>query len=305
MSLEIPVVMAADRSYRIPFHVALTSLRHNLPSGTTLHVTLLSRDLQLDDIQWRNRGSGDTLRVIEPVIGVDTVLPVALSDHVSVSTYYRLFLDRAVSDQWSRVLYLDSDLVVHSDISPLYNAALKGRTVGAVAGLSLPIFGALPAGHVFRSLGFDADQPYFNAGVMVIDRNRWRQNNIEKRCLQFLADHRDAVKYWDQDALNYVLRDDWTGLDPRWNRTSDYHVLLKHGELERKVANADILRDPFIAHFISGHKPWSAYRHPDKRLYDRYLAVSGFGRHRLTFPKAVVRRLQRLIGRVSPSGLDT
>jgi lipopolysaccharide biosynthesis glycosyltransferase len=297
MTFAIPVVMAADKSYRIPFHVTLTSLRHNLPGDKQLHVILLSRDLQVKDIAWRNRSPGDTLRVIEPIIESDAVLPVALSDHVSVSTYYRLFLDRVVGDEWTRVIYLDSDLIVDHDISPLYHAALDGRTVGAVAGISLPTIGSLPEGHIFHRLGIDANLPYFNAGVMVIDRQKWRDKKVEERCLEFLSVHRDAVKYWDQDALNYVLREEWAALDPRWNRTSDYHSLMKKGELDRIVPRAAKLRSPFIVHFISGYKPWSAYRHPDKRLYDRYLALSGFGNHRFTFLKAARGRLGRLFQR--------
>lgn len=297
MTFAIPVVMAADKSYRIPFHVTPTSLRHNLPGDKQLHVIVLSRNLQVKDIVWRNRGPGDTLRVIEPIIESDAVLPVALSDHVSVSTYYRLFLDRVVGDEWTRVIYLDSDLIVDHDISALYDADLDGRTAGAVAGLSLPTIGSLPEGHIFHRLGIDANLPYFNAGVMLIDRHKWRDAKVEERCLEFLSITREAVKYWDQDAINYVLREDWAGLDPRWNRTSDYHSLVTKGELDRIVPYAERLRSPFIVLFISGYKPWSAYRNPDKRLYDRYLVLSSFGNHRFTFLKAARGRLRRLFQR--------
>lgn len=300
MTRALPVVMAADKSYCVPFHVALTSLRHNLNSGTELHVTLLSKDLHAEDILWRNRGPRDTLRVVEPLIDTDAVLPVALTDHVSVSTYYRLFFDRVVSDEWDRVIYLDSDLVVDCDIFGLYEAALEGRTVGAVTALSVPTIGSLPASHVLHTLSIDPNLPYFNAGVMVIDRSKWRSNQVEERCLRFLACHRDTVKYWDQDALNYVLANDWVGLDPRWNRTSDYHNLLQQGVLHQNVKDADRLRNPFIVHFVSGHKPWSAFRHPDKRFYDRYLTLSGFGSHRLTLLKAARRRLRTVVQRLMP-----
>lgn len=287
---DITLIAAADAAYLIPLEVMLTSARTKTHPRCRLEAIVISNSLNTSDIQWRVRGPRDTLRCVTPKIGAYDQLPIRDGDHVSAATYYRLYLGDVVTGETKRVVYLDSDLVVLRDLLQLWTADLKGRTVAAVRAFGISTFGC--ACSALATCGQSRTLPYFNAGVLLIDIARWQSQRIRERSLAFLRQHADSVRYWDQDALNYTLACDWQQLDVRWNRTSDFHVLKRtKGALPFSPKEIAALHDPYVVHFASGYKPWTHYRHPDKRLYDKYLALAGFPNERMTFWKALHRRL--------------
>lgn len=296
MEDRLTLVAAADRSYAVHLDVMLTSARHHLPPPLRLDVYVITAELQPSDIAWRARLTGDTLQCVSPSISSPAELPVRPGDHVSLATYYRLFLADFIPEDIRRVVYLDSDLVVLQDLSRLANTNLEGRTCAAVRSFSAPFLRS--AGPAFSDMPCRTDAPYFNAGVLLIDTAMWRARQVKQRALTFLASHLHKVRFWDQDALNFVMIDDWTQLDLRWNRTSDYH---HHNRMQPpqpfSVEEWRSLAQPYVAHFVSGYKPWTHFRHPDKKLYDRYLREAGHGRHRMTMWRALSRRLHSAIAR--------
>lgn len=286
---QVNVVLAADARFRWPLEAALASIRKNLDPQYTLRIFLLTSDLSEADVRWSCRHGDDSLKIVRPGIDVADVLPLRHGDHVSEATYYRLYMATAVDADVSRVVYLDSDLIVTGDLALLAQLDLQGKAVGAVRAFSIPTLGhgCIP----LRANYADAQKPYFNAGVLLIDIDAWKQRRVRERALQFLRQNAASIDYWDQDALNGVLVDDWLELDPRWNRTSDYWQLGRLGRLPFSDSTVSSLREPYITHFASGTKPWTHYRHPDKRVYDKYLQLAGCRERRLTLLAALQRRL--------------
>jgi lipopolysaccharide biosynthesis glycosyltransferase len=287
---HITLVAAADRSYAVQLDVMLTSVRRHLPDRWRLSVVVMTTDLTSRDVGWRARRPGDTLDCVTPPIDSVASLPLRPGDHVSLATYYRLFLADVIPADARRVVYLDSDLVVLHDVSELAHADLEGRTVGAVQSFSTPYLRV--AGPAFAAVDCREDTPYFNAGVLVIDAERWRSGRVKERALEFLAQRFEQIRFWDQDALNFALMGDWEQLDLRWNRTSDYHGYAGTGHSDAfPVAAWRSLATPYVAHFVSGYKPWTYFRHPDKAIYDRYLRIAGHDSERMTLWKAIRRRV--------------
>lgn len=280
------VVFAANRAYVPYVSAAITSVRANLPPAVPLDVTILSRDITPTEIGWPNRGAADSLRCFSPDVDRST-LPIRPTDHLTIETYYRLFLEMAFDETVKRVVYLDADLVVLGDLSKLAAIDLGGKAVGAAIDIHVRRWG--DGGAALWGQATD-DRPYFNAGVLVIDLDAWRTRQVRQRALDFLASNRDRILYWDQDALNVVLADDWTELDPRWNRMTDYWDHMREGTLPFTRETIASLRDPFIVHFASPNKPWNGFRHPDRRVFDTYVTMAGFGSHRMTFLKALKRK---------------
>ena len=66
-------------------------------------------------------------------------------------------------------------------------------------------------------IGFDAGEPYFNSGMILIDMARWRERNCEQRVLDVLARWGHELPWMDQDALNIALRGEVRFLDLVWN----------------------------------------------------------------------------------------
>lgn len=87
----------------------------------------------------------------------------------------RLLLARFLVSDIQRVLYLDADTMVRGSLKELWDAPLNEHGC---------IIGACPEPTVsskrMKALGHGG-KPYFNAGVLLIDLESWRRNEIEKQ----------------------------------------------------------------------------------------------------------------------------
>ena len=192
-----------------------------------------------------------------------------------------------------RILYLDADLLVLEDLRPLWFADMKGRCVIAVRDewIDEVIKGRIKDD---RADEIPHVQVYFNAGVILIDLPKWRQQQIGLRALQFLANN-PKTRFADQDALNAVLDGDWTPIGALWNFQG--HIFTRIKSMNPK---------PAIVHFITGAKPW-LYEHgtPNESLFDSYRTHTRYARsvgERLSdLKKSLKVKWQRIIRRLDRS----
>jgi lipopolysaccharide biosynthesis glycosyltransferase len=192
--------------------------------------------------------------------------------YVSRMTYARLLIPRLFPDTVSRVLYLDADLLVMGDLGQLWETDLDGAVVGAVSDRNLDP--ALKAGAP-GAKDLPEVRDYFNAGVLLIDLKRWREERVVENALEFLRGH-PRSPYMDQDALNVACDKLWKKLDPRWNFQDRY---------DKEVSGLAPDRRPWIVHFVWCRKPWRpGVRNLDAQFYD---AV----RSRTLFPRTPSERL--------------
>jgi lipopolysaccharide biosynthesis glycosyltransferase len=96
-----------------------------------------------------------------------------------------------------------------------------------------------------RALGLSLDTPYFNAGLMTIDRAAWRAAKLTERVVKSLRDEPERYPFMEQDALNATLKGNFAPLSPRYNFMGDFFLL----DLERRL-------EPIVLHFVNAPKPW-------------------------------------------------
>ena len=117
--------------------------------------------------------------------------------YYSFGTFLRLFLPDILTDV-NKVIYLDCDICVDTDITGLWNFDLSGKSLGV-------------------------DTLKFNAGVIVMDLDKIRKDReLAKETLTFLNEH-PRTRLLDQDALQYVFKDDVAFFDRSYNITTDFH----------------------------------------------------------------------------------
>ncbi len=194
---------------------------------------------------------------------------VFLDRHLTKETYLRFLAPDVLPPEVTRVLYLDCDLLVLDDVALLYNIPLNGKAVGAVPDVDWKM--GRPTR--FNALGINPGHIYVNAGVLLIDLDRWRRSHIANQLFDFAMERGPVLEYHDQDALNAVLQGDILQLDRRWNVPA-----LMYGRWIRSAAPGDYSatvsarRAPGIIHFTTATKPWN-FRSPARRkeLYFHYL----------------------------------
>ncbi|HDZ5087889.1 TPA: glycosyltransferase family 8 protein, partial [Campylobacter jejuni] len=130
------------------------------------------------------------------------------------STYYRLKLGSYLPKKIKKCIYLDIDILVLSDIRELFNFDLQGKILGASFILHPWVEPLKPLNS--KDDFFELKSTYFNSGVLLIDLEKWREEEIEKKCLQFMK------KYYirnppDEVILNAIFGVDITNLPLSWN----------------------------------------------------------------------------------------
>jgi lipopolysaccharide biosynthesis glycosyltransferase len=174
----------------------------------------------------------------------------------SRSSYSRLFIDKKLPKDISRCLWLDTDLIINSDISALYDISLGEDIVGAVKDVSAQHLNEDLIRHFLHDLKLDDPHHYFNAGVLLIDLKKWRENNIGEKAIHYARTHYHVLNAQDQDVLNAILKGKWKSLEERWNQ-SQYNSSLNEKE--------------GIIHLIGQRKPWHADY--DYRFKERFLEI--------------------------------
>lgn len=175
--------------------------------------------------------------------------------HLPRSAYLRLWIADALSDQYDRLLYLDCDVFPeNAALADLLSLDIGNRAVGAVRDMQQ---WPDPGKRVkeFRMMGWPA-RPYFNSGVLLIDVQRFRTQEVLTRALDFAAAHPEVLLHHDQSLLNCVLYDDWAELSPVWN-----------WQWVAKRPLFSLWTDVQLSHFVTGLKPW---RDPKGKVPVRY-----------------------------------
>lgn len=218
---------------------------------------------------------GATLRYLPVTSETAEALPG--SRHLTVATWYRVFLPELLPDV-DRILYLDADVLVRESPAPLWSTDLDGNTVAAVTN----VFEPWNLGWPEHGLGLRA--PYFNAGVLLMDLERMRADDVAAKILKHAAANEGRMPFGDQDPLNAVLAESRKALHPRWNVQNS----VVHFDWAADVFDADELaearRDPAIRHFEgpASNKPWHYLCERDGRAeYFRYRAMTPWPKVRI------------------------
>lgn len=300
---RVDVLFCVNQTYLQHMAVAAVSLLEASPNRE-IHIHLMTCDHDLDEarlvqtLRSYPHASVHIYPVNDPRINGAFV-----SRHLTKEAYLRILAAEFLPASVHRVVYLDSDLVVLDDISILAHADLKGFALGAVADCD---WRANARDDRLAVLGIRADNTYVNSGVLVMDLDRWRRDNLVNRIFAFIAENGEKLVFHDQDALNVVLQGDIALQDRRWN----LQVVL-YSRFARRVLPVDhrdsktARRDPAIVHFSTGQKPWTFRAWVRKRaLYFRFLDKTAWRRDLPDLQSRAQRLEYRLNRSLLKAGID-
>jgi len=200
-----------------------------------------------------------------------------------VSTMGRLFAADLLPAGVRRVLYLDCDTVVLKPLRRLWETGL-GKADGAGTGY---VMAAVQEPTIYEEvkeyLGMRKEDPYFNAGVLLIDLKRWRTEHLTDKVISYYAEIAEQSLFNDQDALNGLLKGRIRTLSPRWNfftnyRYFRYDTLCRMQPAYRRIPEEvfrKAKRSPAVIHYAGDERPWRAGAlNYYGKAYERYLAMT-------------------------------
>ena len=274
------IVLASDNNFVQHCAVTMTSILCN-NKGVIFY--LLTEGLEIENekkLYQQVEKLGGELNIVNIPKDFVNRLPMPQDvtiSHISVATYYRLFVTDLLPKEVDKCIYLDCDIIVRKSLDELYNIDLTDYAIGAVyQNDSWALYS-----YVFGRLGIPQKYGYFNAGVLLINLAYWRKSNVLMHMKNYLRDNFSKIVCHDQDVLNAVLYKETKLLDCTWNMLSSYFTTAIYKYKEQRFAEyrkqilSGVKDDPAIVHFVSRPKPWeSSCPNPYTDEYYKYLGLT-------------------------------
>ena len=238
----IPIFFACDNNFVKFTVVSLHSMMCNASKDYHYKIHILNIDI-CDELQEKVCAmSNDNFEICfvnvkQYLDSVSERLPIR--DYYSKTTYYRMFIAE-MFPEYEKAIYIDSDTIVLGDMAELYNRDLGAYYVGAAheqAMVQVDTYG----NYVEKVMGIDRNQ-FFNAGLLLINCNAFRENKILEKFMELLDVYTFVVTQ-DEDYLNLLCHNKVLWLEQQWN--TEVFGEIPYAENEFKML-----------HYIMVSKPW-------------------------------------------------
>ena len=252
------ILLSTDNNYVMPTGVLMTSIGYNNGSDVSYYI-LVNEEFTNDSrdalVSVANQfGNKIFFFTITPEMTKD--FPFGRADqptHVSIATYYRLFITEVLPADVDKILYLDGDMVCRKTLADLWNIDLNEYAVGAVHDCD----------EVTQTkdnrLPYPMETGYFNAGMLLINLDYWRKNKSYNRFIECIEKHQNEIVFHDQDVLNICFWDKKKWLPLSYNFQSSFIHLAEYRTDYSTIAKEieATKYDPAIIHYVSSSKPWN------------------------------------------------
>lgn len=279
MSDELNVILSSDDNYACHLGVAVYSLLEHNRDFEKVRVFVVSNGISADNATKLQEVVGAFANGVLEFIDFAKwrgQLKLNLAWKISISSYARLFVASMLPTDAHRILYMDCDMIVCDSLRRLWNSNLGGAVLGAVQD-TMPLRFKEP-------VGVGATETYFNAGLLLIDMDKWRSEEMERKCLDFINEKGGRVIHHDQGVLNGLLKGQWCRLPLADNLMTIHYVFnmekirkyfKDEAEFYAEEEIAQAKERPVILHYTPSFttRPWvKGCAHPLKKLYWETLA---------------------------------
>ena len=177
------------------------------------------------------------------------------------ASFYRLIIP-IIMPKYKKVCYMDSDILIASNLNDIYNIDFDNNQLLAVRDLANIYydFWEFKWDEHCKRIGLKTYKNYFNSGVLMFNiENRISTEEYIKKMQE--AYNNKNIILGDQDILNIIFENRTKLIDFKYN----YMVCRKLYNFDwiketKEDTDREILRramnDPSIIHYIGNSKPW-------------------------------------------------
>lgn len=318
------IVYVSDNNFADVMGVSITSLFENNKNCEEINVFII--DNNISEI---NKNKLHTL-AIKYNRNINFILFPDLNELISVeinvkrwalAAFGRLFLELLLPENIDKVLYIDCDTIVRNSINDLYETDLEDYYLGAVE--------VLP--YIYnRILGLQPTDKGHNSGVLLISLNKWREQGLHKKFVEFIQIHNGDVPFVDEGVINGTIHSHIMELPPKYNvyypffvfkSSKKYRHHNKHNSICNDYYDDDTFKsaqnNPTIVHFINTNyyfRPWikpcfgcKMYPYTDEWL--KYKAISlwsedSFHKNKGLLKKQILQEIKYVIVEIYNFVLD-
>lgn len=251
----IPIFFAADDNYAPFLSVAIISLLDKSDKNKFYKIHILNDNMSLENIKKIKGLQTSNSEIIFNSINnnlecINDRLDNRLRpDIFTLTIYFRLFIPEMFKE-YDKAIYIDSDVVLNSDISELYDIDLENNYIGACRDKS--IIGIREFENYFtKGVGIDY-RDYINSGVLLLNMKELRNKKLSDKFLYLLNKYHFENVDPDQAYINFLCNGKIKYLDNAWDAMPNLE--------KNKIEN------PKLIHYNLFFKPW----HYDNITYEEY-----------------------------------
>jgi len=240
------IVFSVNNDFISYLIVALRTLGRN--NEYPIDIYIIHSDLSKENLNLLENICGSFNYKLNPIkIDVNTFNGVREMGHLKIQAYFRIAISNLINAKTA--LYLDCDIYVKSSIREIFNINLEGYPLAAVKD---------PGFQPIEKLKMRPDSAYFNSGVLLMNLDFWRENNLSNIVLKYAIENTNILSYADQCALNAVIDGKYFSLDLLYNFQTIHLELCPESTINKAK----------IIHFTSSYKPTHYLnKHPFKEEY--------------------------------------
>lgn len=185
-----------------------------------------------------------------------SMFPGITHGHITEATYYRFFLDSYLPKDLDFILYVDADIICYQNPLPsIKHETEKLRKSGHILAARTEVFKTKKIEPHWERLNLSGER-YFNAGVLLIDYQKFLTQEISSKLYKKLEEFKDILLYWDQDVLNMVIDDNYLELDVNLN----FQLFINKDDINLSALEhfgKEALENMLLLHYTGSIKPWT------------------------------------------------
>ena len=259
----IPVVLISSNLYVPQTATTITSIINNCSQRNNLLFYILSDNItkkkQYRLKKYINQEGADVefIEITQEMLA--KFANCGIPSHMTTTTFLKLLIPELLP-AYDKILYVDSDIMVRKDITPLINEDISNYYFGMVEDVA----NTYHAKRLWKERASD----YYNAGVIIFNSKLLRTVFYLEKIEKKLNENTKKYVLADQDLINDVFRGKIKTLSPTWNFHHSFHdkfvfYVPNDADEYKRIEN-----DPAIIHYVGKEKVW--YNINDKYLKDEY-----------------------------------
>lgn len=278
-NLQLNVLYQSDSNTQLGLGVSIASLLLN-NSLLDIHIYIIDCGIESTFLQQLKEYITDHhggITIIPSKILLKNKLVKQYPSYTGVrknrKSYLKLFWSEVIDKKTDRLLYIDCDTIILSDLSYLAEVDLGGNCLGMV-------YDALITNEI-EKIGLSPEDSYYNSGVILFNTEKWINGNCGAKIIEHLN---NGTQYGtvDQDVLNVVFKGNIFTLPMQYNY-QPIHMLASAAIYQKEFSRDNYYsteemeeaRDNIgIVHFLKfiGQNPWDKGNlHPCRRVFKEYL----------------------------------
>lgn len=240
---NIPIIFSCSNLYSRYCSVSIVSILENSDKNFNFDINILETNLS-DDIKIKlktleQKYKNLSIRFINLKKPLDKFFELFYTNgQISKESYYRFFISE-IFKNYDKVIYLDSDTIVNSDIVQLYNINLKNNLIAGTNDVS--VLNWCITKYKRHDFPYSCDR-YFNdilkinpvdyiqAGVLLMNISLLNNFNFTEKCILKLKEIKTPW-FIDQDIINIICNGKILYLDICWN----YGLHIKNVEEYKEI----------------------------------------------------------------------